>query len=42
MENKWLKRVGYGSGDFACNLVLALWPPTLCSSIPTVWALRQQ
>ena len=21
MENKWLKRVGYGSGDFACNLV---------------------
>lgn len=21
MENKWLKRAGYGSGDFACNLV---------------------
>ena len=21
MENRWLKRVGYGSGDFACNLV---------------------
>ncbi len=21
MENKWLKRVGYGSGDFGCNLV---------------------
>ena len=23
MENKWLKRVGYGSGDFACNLVFS-------------------
>ena len=21
MENRWLKRAGYGSGDFACNLV---------------------
>ncbi len=23
MENKWIKRIGYGSGDFACNLVFS-------------------